>query len=83
MQLDDARFTPVFARSTSAAVLAEMHPDQAGLVRPLLSYEDDTAGGIMTPRLPVLRGWMTVSAIHSITCAPFTPIAPALLPVCG
>lgn len=66
MQPDDAAdLLQYLPEAQAAAVLAEMHPDQAGLVRPLLSYEDDTAGGIMTPRLPVLRGWMTVSqSIH-------------------
>ncbi len=43
----------------SAAALA--HMASADQVRPLLAYEDDTAGGRMTSAVPVLRRWMTAA----------------------
>ncbi len=43
----------------AANVLAQMDAGQAEDVKPLLAYEDDTAGGLMTPDIPHLRRQMT------------------------
>ncbi len=43
----------------AATVIAQMDAGQAEDVVPLLAYEDDTAGGLMTPDIPHLRRQMT------------------------
>jgi magnesium transporter len=43
----------------AATVIAQMDAHQAEDVVPLLAYEDDTAGGLMTPDIPHLRRQMT------------------------
>ncbi|HUN21757.1 MAG TPA: magnesium transporter [Anaerolineales bacterium] len=48
-------------KKQAVLALERMHPDLAELVRPLLVHDDDTAGGRMTSRFPVLRDWMTAS----------------------
>ncbi|MBI5829034.1 MAG: magnesium transporter, partial [Chloroflexi bacterium] len=43
----------------AATVIAQMDAEQAEDVIPLLAYDDDTAGGLMTPDFPHLRRQMT------------------------
>lgn len=43
----------------AASVIAQMDEEQKEDVVPLLAYEDDTAGGLMTPDVPHLRRQMT------------------------
>ncbi len=43
------------------AVLDTMVEAKADLVRPLLKHDDDTAGGRMTTKMPILRRWMSVN----------------------
>lgn len=43
----------------AATVIAKMDSEDAEDVVPLLAYEDDTAGGLMTPNIPYLRRQMT------------------------
>ena len=46
----------------AATVIAQMGAEQAEDVVPLLAYEDDTAGGLMTPDYPYLHPQMTCQA---------------------
>jgi magnesium transporter len=43
----------------AATVIAQMDAEQKEDVVPLLAYDDDTAGGLMTPDIPHLRRQMT------------------------
>ena len=49
---------------------------RAGDVVPLLTYEDETAGGLMVPEYVVLRDWMTVEeAVAHLRGSPPIPVA--------
>ncbi len=56
MEADDAAdLLAEFSASRQAELLGEMDPDEAEPVRRLLTYEPDTAGGLMTPE-PIILG---------------------------
>lgn len=49
----------------AASVIAQMDAEQKEEIVPLLAYEDDTAGGLMTPDIPHLRRqWTCDQAIN-------------------
>src|SRR3972149_2047690 len=51
----------------AATVIAQMGDEQEEDVVPLLAYEDDTAGGLMTPDVPHLRRqWTCQQAIEHL-----------------
>lgn len=56
MEADDAAdLLAEFSASRQAELLGEMDPDEAEPVRRLLTYQPDTAGGLMTPE-PIILG---------------------------
>jgi CBS domain-containing protein len=62
MEADDAAdLLAEFSASRQAELLGAMDPEEAEPVRRLLSYESDTAGGLMTPEPIILGTQATVS----------------------
>lgn len=71
---DDA--TDIFAEidkavpQTAGTLMAEMEPSKADLIRQLMAYEPDSAGGIMTPAfvavVPELRADETIAAVRQL-----------------
>lgn len=77
MQPDDAADLVAELPSTRAALLLErMDPDEAEDVRRLLSYDERTAGGLMTTEPIILGPDSTVA--HALASARRTGVTPAL-----
>lgn len=59
---DAAEFLDELPDETASLLLELMEPEEAQEVRELLSYEDETAGRVMTRNVAALRRYWTVSA---------------------
>ena len=68
---------------TAATLLGLMEPDEAEDVRRLLSYEDNTAGAMMTPEPVILSPDATIAdALAHVRNPELTPALAALVYVC-
>lgn len=68
---------------TAATLLGLMEPDEAADVRRLMSYADETAGGMMTPEPVILSPDATVAeALAHVRNPELTPSLAALVYVC-
>ncbi len=66
-----------------SAILAAMDADEADVVRRLLSYEEGTAGGMLTPEIVILGPTATVAeALATIRDPDWTPSMAAQVFVC-
>ncbi|MGA2924834.1 MAG: CBS domain-containing protein [Solirubrobacteraceae bacterium] len=75
MEADDAAdLLGEFSASRQAELLGAMGPDEAGHVRRLLSYDPDSAGGLMTPEPVILGPQATVSEALARVRDPDLPV---------
>ncbi|HWF54944.1 MAG TPA: CBS domain-containing protein [Solirubrobacteraceae bacterium] len=75
MEADDAAdLLGEFAPSLQAELLGAMDPDEAEPVRRLLSYEPDTAGGLMTPEPVIVAPATTVAEALARVRDPDLPV---------
>jgi CBS domain-containing protein len=75
MEADDAAdLLGEFAPSLQAELLGAMDPEEAEPVRRLLSYEPDTAGGLMTPEPIILAPGTTVAEALARVRDPELPV---------
>ncbi len=75
MEADDAAdLLGEFAPSLQAELLGAMDPEEAEPVRRLLSYEPDTAGGLMTPEPIILAPTTTVAEALARVRDPDLPV---------
>ena len=75
MEADDAAdLLAEFSASRQAELLGEMDPDEAEPVRRLLSYDPDTAGGLMTPEPIILAPQATVAVALARIRDPELPV---------
>jgi CBS domain-containing protein len=75
MEADDAAdLLAEFPASQQAELLSAMDPDEAEPVRRLLTYEPDTAGGLMTPEPVILAPHSTVAEALARVRDPDLPV---------
>jgi len=84
MEADDAAdLLGEFSEGRQAELLQAMHPNEAAPVRRLLSYDPDTAGGLMTPEPIILGPQATVAeALARIRDPDLSPPLAAQVFVC-
>ncbi|HWE33667.1 MAG TPA: CBS domain-containing protein [Solirubrobacteraceae bacterium] len=75
MEADDAAdLLAEFPASQQAELLSAMDPDEAEPVRRLLTYEPDTAGGLMTPEPVILAPHSTIAEALARVRDPDLPV---------
>ena len=75
MEADDAAdLLGEFSATRQAELLGAMDPEEAEPVRRLLSYEPDTAGGLMTPEPIILAPSATVATALARVRDPLLPV---------